>query len=251
MRIFALVSSSILFFPFAGAAHTETKSAEPIRLGLAWNLSLDAQGHVTQMTAIPNNRSDRVPQIRERVEQEIRTWPFISGTVDGRSAPTDTFLSVTIALLPKDENSYRIVFDDVRTGGRVGKLTPPHYPASAVHERQTGMVVMRVDYDADGKTVSATLDPNSPKASKILVNASIDAVKSWTFQPERVDGHGVPGTQVLPVCYWLSSMPVRERDPGPMCAWNPPGRHAAIGEGDSLALNPAARLANDVTGHAL
>jgi len=36
-----------------------------------------------------------------------------------------------------------------------------------------------------------------------------------------------------------------------MCQWNPPGNHAAIGEGESLALNPAAHLANDIIGHAL
>jgi TonB family protein len=247
MRLHALVSNSILSLAvvFACAAHAEEKSAEPIKLDFAWDLSLDAQGHVAQLTAIANKRTDRVPQIRERIEQAIRSWAFVSGTVNGQSAPTETRLSVSVSLSPNDENSYRITFDDVRSGGNILKATPPHYPVSAVRERKTGMVVVRVDYDADGKAVSATLDPSSPKAAEVLVAASIDAVKNWTFQPERVDRHGVPGTQVLPLCYALSSMPA------PMCKWNPPGNHAAIGEGESLAVNPVAHLRNDVVGHAL
>jgi hypothetical protein len=73
-------------------------------------------------------------------------------------------------------------------------------------------------------------------------------VNQWTFQPERVDGHGVAGAQSLPVCFALSA--VGSHAP-PSCAWNPPGRHAPVGEGQSVALDPAARLVNDVAGHAL
>jgi TonB family protein len=251
MRLPVPVSLSILALAFAGAIQAAEKPAEPIKLELSWNLSLDAQGHVTQLMAVPNKRADRVPQVRERLEQEIRSWPFVSGTVDGHPAPTETSLSILISLLPNDENSYRIVFDDARTGGRVAKFTFPHYPASAVRERKTGMVVLRVDYDANGKAVSAAPDPSSPQNAKALVQASVEAAKLWTFQPERVDGHGVPGTQVLPVCYALLDMPPRAGQMEAACRWNPPGKHAAISQGDSLAINPVAHLANDIVGHAL
>jgi TonB family protein len=256
MRICALVSNSILslLLAFACAAQAVEKPAEPIKLDFAWNLSLDAQGHVVQLTAIANKRADSVPQIRERIEQTIRSWAFVSGTVDGHPAPTETRLSVSISLLPNDENSYRIAFDDVRTGGHILKATPPHYPASAVHDHRTGMVVLRVDYDANGNALSATLDPGAPPVDKRLINASIDEVmRTWKFQPELVDGHGVPGTQVLPVCYALLDVPAHpsDGDVAQACQWNPPGKHVAIGQGDSLAVNPVAHLANDVAGHAL
>jgi len=254
MRLHALVANSILALALAlaCAAHASGKASEPIKLTFAWKLSLDADGRVAQLTAIANKRTDRVPQVRERLEQTIRSWAFVSGTVDGRPAPTDTHLSVSISLLPNDENSYRITFDDVRTGGSILHAAPPHYPASAVRDRKTGMVVLRVEYDANGKTSSAVLDPSSPPSDRALVEASIDVVKkSWTFQPELVGGHGVPGTQVLPICYSIFDMPVRSRDPAPGCQWNPPGNHVAIGQGDSLAVNPVAHLLSDVAGHAL
>jgi TonB family protein len=201
-----------------------------------------------------NKRADRVPQIRGRIEQAIRSWAFVSGTVDGHPAPTETRLSVSISLSPNDENSYRIAFDDVRTGGHILKATPPHYPASAVHDHRTGMVVLRVDYDANGKALSATLDPGAPPVDKRLVNSSIDEVtRNWKFQPDLLDGHGVPGTQVLPVCYALFDVPARpsDGDVAEACQWNPPGQHAAIGQGDSLAVNPVAHLVSDIAGHAL
>jgi TonB family protein len=252
MRVHALVANSILALAIAGAASAADKAEEPIKLDFAWKLSLDAQGHVAQLTAITNKRSDRVPQVRDRIEQAIRSWAFVSGKVDGRPAPTDTHLSVSISLVPNDENSYRIAFDNVRTGGSVLKAAPPHYPESAVRDRKTGMVVLRVDYDADGKTVKAALDPDAPPIDKALVDASIDVVmKKWTFQPELVDGHGIPGTQVLPICYSIFEVPVHSRNPAPGCLWRPPGNRAAIGQGDSLAINPVAHLAVDVAGHAL
>jgi len=252
MRIHALVANSILALALAGAASAADKAEEPIKLTYAWKLSLDAQGQVVQLSPIANKRSDHVPQVRERLEQTIRSWAFVSGTVDGRPAPTETHLSVSISLLPNDENSYRITFDDVRTGGGILKAAPPHYPASAVRDRKTGMVVLRVDYDANGNTVTAALDPSSPPSDKALVDASVEVVKkSWTFQPELVDGHGIPGTQVLPICYAIFDMPVRPSDPAHWCHWDPPGKHAPIGQGDSLAVNPVAHLAVDVAGRAL
>ncbi len=252
MRFHALVANSMLALAIAGTAGAADNAEQPIKLDFAWNLSLDAQGHVVQLTAVTNKRSDRAPQVRERLEQTIRSWAFVSGTVDGRPAPTDTRLSVSISLVPNDENSYRITFDDVRTGGSIRKTSPPHYPEAAVRKRTTGMVVLRVDYDANGKTVKATLDPDSPQSDKALVDASIDVVRrSWTFQPELVDRHGVPGTQVLPICYAIFDMPVHASDQPRGCLWNPPGNRAAIGQGESLAINPVAHLAVDVAGHSL
>jgi len=102
---------------------------------------------------------------------------------------------------------------------------------------------------ADGKVRSAAVDPASPASAQRLVDASLEAVRQWTFQPERVAGHGVPGTQSLPVCFSLSL--VGSHAAIPPCEWNAPGKHAPIGEGESVALNPAARLVNDVAGHAL
>ena len=247
MRPSILTAPSLLLV--AASACAASDGADPIRLTVAWNVKLDAQGHVTQLDPIANARADRVPKIRERIEQEIRGWSFVPGAVDGVPAATDTILSTTVTLQPGTGDSFRIIFDDARTGGRIGKTVFPKYPLAAVKRHETGMVVLRVDYDADGKVRSAAVDPASPASAQRLVDASLEAVRQWTFQPERVAGHGVPGSQSLPVCFSLSL--VGSHAAIPPCEWNAPGKHAPIGEGESVALNPAARLVNDVAGHAL
>ena len=240
---------AVLFLLAAAPASTAGES-EAIRLTLAWNVALDAQGHVTHLDAIANKRADRVPQIRARLEQELRGWAFVPGSVDGRPAATDTVVSATITLQPTAADSFRIVFDDVRTGGRIAKAVPPKYPAAAVRRHETGTVVLRVDYDANGKVSSAAVDPASPTNTQRLVDAALEVANPWTFEPERVAGHGVAGTQSLPVCFALFDI-AHASERAAACDWNPPGKHAPIAEAESVALNPVAHLVNDVAGHAL
>ena len=150
-------------------------------------------------------------------------------------------------MLPQGGDTYRIRVDDARTGGHILKTVAPHYPHDAVQDHITGIVVMHVSYDADGNVVSAALEPGAPRVSASLVRAAAAAMKQWQFQPERVDGHGVAGTAVVPACFALSDVGW----PPPMaCQWTAPG-HAAISEGQSLALEPAARLLTEIAGHTL
>jgi TonB family protein len=223
-----------------------------IRLSMAWDVSLDAQGHVTQLSPLPNQRADRVPQIREKIDGAIRGWQFVPGAIDGAPAPTQTRLSLTVELIEKGNDAYRIVVDDARTGGRMLKLVPPKYPAAAVRAHKTGMVVLRVNYDAGGKVTSASVEDDSPQTSDLLAKAAIEASATWTFSPEQVGDHGVAGTSVVPVCFNLSDVSSRptQRDM-PTCEWMPPGHHTAIGEGDSLAIHPVAHLQSEVIGRTL
>lgn len=233
----------------AGTAAVARDAPEPLHLSMSWQAAIDADGHVTQLTALPNAIADRVPQVRAQVESAVRGWRFVPGSVDGRPAPTQTVVSVRVALVEQAENSFRIAFDDARTGGRMVKIVPPPYPRSAVMANKTGRVLVRVDYDADGNVVASRLDKDSPKIDDRLAAAALGTANVWKFEPERVDGHGVGGTQVVPVCFNLS--PVGANVPPPACEWNPPGTTHTIGAGESLAVDPVARLATDVAGHAL
>lgn len=222
-------------------------AAEPFHLSVSWRTEIDAEGRVAQLTALPNARVEKIPGIRAQLEAAVRTWRFVPATLNGHPAPTETTLAVRFTF-EQDGASYRVVVDDAHTGGRIGKGVPPHYPRSAVMANKTGLVLLRVDYDADGKVVSSKLDADSPKVDDRLVAAALENMGRWTFEPERVDGHGVPGTQIIPVCFRLSPL---GGAPPPDCEWTPPGSRLAIGEGDSLAVNPVAHLATDAAAHAL
>jgi TonB family protein len=245
MRLAICLSFSLC--ALACNAQAGESAPQPIKLTMEWNLSLDAQGHVAHLDALPNRTAEEIPQVRERLNLSIPNWKFSAGTVDGKAAPTDTVLSVAVALLPQGAGLYRIRVEDARTGGRVSKAVAPHYPFDAVVNHIVGMVVMHVSYDADGNVTSATLEPGAPRVSGSLVKATVEAMKQWKFQPERVDGHGVAGTTIAPACFALSDV---GRPPVMNCHWTSPG-HIAIGQGQSLALEPAARLLTDIAGSTL
>jgi protein TonB len=232
---------------FACNALARESAPQTIRLTMEWNLSLDAQGNITRLDGLQSLKADQVPKVRERLNHAIHSWKFSSGTINGKAAPADTVLSVDIALIPQGSDAYRIRVEDARTGGHISKAVAPHYPHDAVRDHIMGMVVMHVSYDADGNVVSTTLELGAPRVSASLVRAAAAAMKQWQFQPERVDGHGVAGTAVVPTCFTLSDVGW----PPPMnCQWTAPG-HTAISEGQSLALEPAARLLTEIAGQTL
>lgn len=63
-------------------------------------------------------------------------------------------------------------------------LVPPVYPANALGK---GSVVLKVEISAEGRVIEV----RAVKSMGILTDASIDAVKRWTFHPAR-DAAGRP-----------------------------------------------------------
>jgi len=239
---------SVPLFASACAALADA-SPEPIKLRLGWHVTVDTQGHATAIEAIPNPRTDRVPQIHEALEREIRNWTFNPGLVNGKPAVTQTALILSISVLPQSATNASIRIDHADTGGWYDKVTPPKYPPSAVSGHRVGLVVLKVDYDENGKVTSAVPAPGTPDVASALTDASVGAVRKWTFAPEVVGGHAMAGAAYVPFCYSLVNMPNSLRNPP--CDWAPPGKNTSIGDGDALAINPVATLATDVAGKTL
>ena len=61
------------------------------------------------------------------------------------------------------------------------------YPEKAKKERVTGTVVARLAIAPDGRVKSARIIKSIP----LLDQATLDAVKQWTFKPGTVDGKPV------------------------------------------------------------
>lgn len=232
-----------MLFGIAQAA--QTKAPAPIKVTLAWNLSLDANGHVTRLEKIGVNRADRIPQIRSRVEQAIRGWQFIPGTIDGKPAATQTRLSLDLSLLAQSAQTMAIRVDSADTGAWYGTQSRVRYPAKAVRFHRVGEVVLTVSFDADGKVTAVAPTPGAPSVDQSLIDAATASVKKWTFRPETVAGHGVAGSVITPFCFQVDP----RNDPD--CHWRAPGHDAPLAQGETFALNPVARLRTDVAGRIL
>ena len=229
-------------------------SAEPQveqRVTLQWEMALDAEGRIVGLVS----RDRQHDALRERLEPVVRRWEFEPGRVDGRPAETDTFLSVQVALLPQaDGKNVAVTLRDVRTGGAVaidGRRVAPRITAreleSMVRTRQfAARAVIEANYDGDGKPTEVVPMAGASDASRGLLDASVRAIRQWTFEPERVGGIGVPGRIVTPICFAIGQHPADVKRRLPACdRWAAPGSQATLGDGEGLALDSQVRLKSD------
>jgi TonB family protein len=227
----------------------ERKSDENPRYRTRWAVSLDAAGRVTKLDPADKTLVDAV---RIPLDKAIRSWQFIPGTIDGHPAVTETTLALDISLVPFGGDKFALRVDDARTGGDVplrGIRAAPKYPSAAIRHRRQGMVVLKVDYGADGHVVAARPHESAPAVAAELTKSAEQAVKRWTFSPEVVGGHPLAGSAVVPICFEI--VPSGSPMPRTACEWVPPGAHSGLHENDVVAIAPAARLKTDVVGRTL
>ncbi len=240
-RTFAAVVAAALL---AGVATAEPAADKPLRTAGEWAVSLDAQGHVVALKQTTSLK----PILGEPLERAIRGWTFEPGRIDGRPQPTETTLNVSVVLEPSGTDGYAIRIDDVGTGGGIRKLPTLRVNPRDVREG-TYLYVMRVAYDRDGKVVSVTPEAGTPEVpSGVRRNMEI-VMKGATFAPERVGGQAVAADVVIPMCVSMARNRMPPADGA--CEWTPPRKRSAIGSGQRVAVDPAAKLLSDVIGRML
>ena len=234
----------------AASASAETALARSLHLTNNWQVSLDANGKVTML----QDRGHLDAVVRDPLERAIQSWTFDPGHIDGQSAPTETMLTLDVTFVASAHDNYTVRIDDARTGGIIDSVTSkkfmPHFPRDAMRPGLIARVVVKADYDANGKIIVVQPQPDQGiNASKSLQSAAVMAVRNWTIDPERVGGHGVPASVMVPICF--SVVLANTRPPEFACTWTPPGSRSKIENGGAYALAPAATLKSDVIGHAL
>jgi TonB family protein len=239
----------------ASDAPVSGKGVEPLastddsdaRYRLRWLVSLDATGHVTDIKA---GTQTLVDVVRVPLENAIRGWRFVPGKVNGQPAETETMLTLDIALVPAGDK-FNVRVEDARTGGGVaitGMRKPPHYPPDAIQHRWQGMVVLKVEYDGEGRVVAAKPQEGAPEVAMTLVRSAEKAVKAWSFSPEVVGGHAIAGSAIVPICFEIVPHGTR---PEMRCDYTPPGARSALHDNDVFSLEPVAKLETDVIGRML
>lgn len=244
MHRFLVVAATAAAFAIPATALAKDAS---LHLTHKWNVSLDASGKVTSLA----DHGTLVSAVREPLERAIRGWSFQPGKIDGKPAPTDTALTLDVTFLPTADGKYSVRIDDARTGGTIeAAKRMPIFPRDALRPGLIARVVVKADYDADGRIVAVEAQPDQGiHALRSLQAATVDAVRHWKVTPERVGGHGVASTVMVPVCYSVAIG--NSRPPDFACTWTPPGSKSKIDDGGAFALAPTAKLATDVIGRAL
>lgn len=224
------------------------------RTTLQWRMSLASDGRITALEA----KGEGLELLRPRLEEAIRQWEFLPGTVSGEPAATETLLSVQVALTPSaDSKTYSVTIMDARTGGGISKAEPPRFSSSVV-KRVMGSsntlvkkIVAEVSYDSAGKATDVTVAAGSEVTEGPLLGSVERALRKSRFEPERVAGIAVAGKVVTPICIAISRGGTDPRKLARTCRWTLPGTEANVDEGQSLALESSVKLKTPVVGSLL
>lgn len=223
-----------------GAAFAHA-AAQPQVVYLTWGITVDASGSVTRL----DSESRLGPELKDRLEREIRSWRFKPGAIDGQAAVTESKLHLALQVTPIDDERSSLRVVRAGTGGGYGKMVAPNYPEVSVRARRQGLVLLKVRYGEDGQVSELAADEGAPYADKALVDAAIAAVKRWTFTPEVVGGRPLAGVALVPVCFGLRGT----RFSPPKCEWNRPGESiAADGDDPTPAFDSVLKLETAVAG---
>lgn len=83
------------------------------------------------------------------------------------------------------------------------RMTRIDYPQSAIAANAEGVVYIGVKIGVDGKVADAKVNSVMPMARADLADAALAAVKSWTFDPRKVDGKAVASDTTVAIAFSL------------------------------------------------
>jgi TonB family protein len=96
----------------------------------------------------------------------------------------------------------------IRIGGNVQKAklierVQPKYPEDALKDRITGTVLLHIIVERDGPVKHVEVVSGHP----LLVQAAVDAVTQWKYQPTLLNGEPVEVDTTLDVMFVLNGVP--------------------------------------------
>jgi TonB family protein len=72
----------------------------------------------------------------------------------------------------------------------------PYYPKEAMRDPKPGMVLLKIDVDAQGRVAAVEVIEST---ALILESSARGAARQWSFEPAQLYGVAVPATIVIPV----------------------------------------------------
>jgi len=77
------------------------------------------------------------------------------------------------------------------------------YPPAALAAKVEGVVYVKAHVGVDGNVATASVPQMGAAPDKLLAEAAVDGVRSWTFNPANVNGKPVESDEVVPIIFAL------------------------------------------------
>jgi TonB family protein len=163
-----------------------TTSAFPVRVEAHTQDSVDV-GKDRLSDPAPNVVKKKTLKVLHRdplsIESPVTVVTVLNNTNVSQSEGTVTSQSTTERVPPRNEALFQNISPDmVRT--RVKHAVLPTYPESAVQAHITGTVEIGIAVSPKGDVSSARVLIGHP----LLITPALDAIRQWTFEPNRVGG---------------------------------------------------------------
>ncbi len=196
-----LLIGAALLVP-AISAKAEKPLEKVLSFQLDYKLVLAADGSIE---ILKSQREDINKVLADNLEKQIRSWKFTPASIDGKSARTETTLWLTVDATPNGDGNFNIRVADASTGAAVekGTLAPPKYPAGDLAAGNEAVLRLYVTYDANGNVIKVDRPGKKATGFRSFEHASFQTAKKWRFNPEKVNGIGVPGQVVVPVAFCM------------------------------------------------
>lgn len=169
-------------------------------------ITIDKDGQLTQLKWLSSLPGDQ--RVAERITPAVRLWEFVPGTVNGQPMETTSGLLVMLHATENVDGTYALRFKDAKTGPLTLHWEHLSYPLEALRDDIGAAVTANVEVSPDGKaTVQGMLFAGSSGTDDRAVFLKVvrDSLSKWTYEPERVGGHGVTTHVQIPVAFCTDS----------------------------------------------
>ncbi len=199
------IAAVVLLALVALPSIAELQPKKTLRFYVNYELTLASDGSIEKLVLRDKKLS---PLITDFLEKSIRSWKFTPGSLQGVPQRTESALWLNVEAMPREDGNYDLKIFDANTGLLgVAAMTTPKYPMNEMRRGQEAVLRLLVSYDENGAVTkverTTTLSPREEKLMKPFEQASFSAVKKWRFNPEKIGGHGVAGTGIVPIKFCM------------------------------------------------
>jgi protein TonB len=158
--------------------------------------TIDQNGHVAGARVIRS-----VPLLDDAALGAVRQWEFTPTLLGGVPTPIVMTVTVNFTLAPEQTTAAASGTPappldgrtPIRVGGNIAaprkiRDMRPVYPAEAIQERVTGIVIIEATIGTDGRVAGARVIRSVP----LLDDAALTAVRQWVFTPTLLNGVPTP-----------------------------------------------------------
>lgn len=176
--------------------------------GVTARVQIDATGTATSIEFDSERSRQLTRDFKEALMQRLRLVEFEPARVNGTAVSSESTLYVRLGVDEGPEGFGPLAIDGVHMIPGYRKLVPPRFPMRKLMRGVEGRVEVQLAYDAEGRVTEAEV-VDAAAADPDFAKAVLTAARKWQFEPQKVDGRGMPGSATIPVYFSMAGGPTR------------------------------------------